>query len=131
MVSLIEQPYFILFPFMAPGHMNPMVDIGILLAQHGMMITIVTSPYNAVRFEKILTRATESGLPIQVVKLPVPCIEVGLPEGSENLDMLSSLDLFLKFIKVIDMLQEPVRKLLEELTPRPSCLISDMCFVLQ
>ncbi|GLT92265.1 hypothetical protein SLE2022_101110 [Rubroshorea leprosula] len=127
MGSLIEQPHFILFPFMAPGHINPMVNIGMLLAQHSVMITIVTSPYNAVRFQKILTRATESELPIQVVKLPVPCIEVGLLEGSENLDMLSSLDLLLKFIKAIDMLQEPVQKLLGELTPRPSCLISDMC----
>ncbi|GKV30446.1 hypothetical protein SLEP1_g39254 [Rubroshorea leprosula] len=89
---------------MALSHMNPMVDIGMLLAQHGVMITIVTSSYNAVRFEKILTRATESGLPIQVVKLPVPYIEVGLPEGSENLDMLPCLDLLLKFIKAIDML---------------------------
>ncbi|GLT57828.1 hypothetical protein SLA2020_307730 [Shorea laevis] len=129
MGSLIEQPHLILFPFMAPGHMNPMVDIGMLLAQHGVMITIVTSPYNARRFEKILTCATESRFPIQVVKLPVPCIEVGLPESSENLDMLSSLDLLLKFIKAIDMLQEPIQILLEELTPWPSCLISDV-FVL-
>ncbi|KAG2289668.1 hypothetical protein Bca52824_049272 [Brassica carinata] len=39
--------HFVLFPFMAQGHMIPMVDIARLLAQRGVTITIVTTPYNA------------------------------------------------------------------------------------
>ncbi|KAF2565755.1 hypothetical protein F2Q68_00024298 [Brassica cretica] len=45
--------HFVLFPFMAQGHMIPMVDIARLLAQRGVIITIVTTPYNAGRFKNV------------------------------------------------------------------------------
>ncbi|CAA7041978.1 unnamed protein product [Microthlaspi erraticum] len=32
------------------------------------------------------------------------------------------------FLKAVNKLEEPVQKLMEEMTPRPSCLISDMSF---
>ncbi|KFK36554.1 hypothetical protein AALP_AA4G138700 [Arabis alpina] len=119
--------HFVLFPFMAQGHMIPMVDIARLLAQRGVIITIVTTPQNAARFKNVLSRAIDSGLPINVVQVKFPHEEAGLTEGQENLDLLNSMELMIPFFKAVNKLEEPVQKLIEEMRPRPSCLISDMC----
>ncbi|XP_010516904.1 PREDICTED: UDP-glycosyltransferase 73C1-like [Camelina sativa] len=119
--------HFVLFPFMAQGHMIPMVDIARLLAQRGVTITIVTTPQNAARFKNVLSRAIQSGLPISLVQIKFPSQESGLSEGHENLDMLDSLGESLTFFQAINMLGEPVEKLLKEFQPRPSCIIADMC----
>ncbi|OMO81851.1 UDP-glucuronosyl/UDP-glucosyltransferase [Corchorus capsularis] len=112
---------------MASGHMIPMVDIASLLAQRGMIVTIVTSPLNAGKIEKTVTRAMESGLDIRLVQIQFPCKEVGLPEGCESVDMLLSNSEFTKFHTAANLMEEAVMKLFEELTPRPNCIISDMC----
>ncbi|CAH8356887.1 unnamed protein product [Eruca vesicaria subsp. sativa] len=119
--------HFVLFPFMAQGHMIPMVDIARLLAQRGVTITIVTTPHNAERFKNVLNRAIESGLPINVVHVKLPYQEAGLPEGQDNIDSLDSMEFMVPFFKAANMLEEPVMKLLEEMKPRPSCLVSDFC----
>ncbi|KAJ0258923.1 UDP-glycosyltransferase 73C3 [Hirschfeldia incana] len=119
--------HFVLFPFMAQGHMIPMVDIARLLAQHGVTITIVTTPHNAERFKNVLNRAMEAGLPINVVHVKLPFQEAGLPEGKENYDSLDSKELMVPFFKMVNMVEEPVMKLVEEMKTRPSCLICDLC----
>ncbi|KAG2326602.1 hypothetical protein Bca52824_009330 [Brassica carinata] len=119
--------HFVLFPFMAQGHMIPMVDIARLLAQRGVTITIVTTPHNASRFKNVLSRAIESGLPIKVAHVKFPSQETGLLEGKENIDLLDSIEQMIPFCKAVNMLEEPVQKLMEEMSPPPSCLISDMC----
>ncbi|XVF41670.1 hypothetical protein PTKIN_Ptkin01aG0298500 [Pterospermum kingtungense] len=129
MATQSDRLHFVLFPFMAQGHMIPMVDAAKLLAQQGMIITIVTTPHNAARFKTILDRAIQSGLSIRLVQIPFPCVESGLPEGCENFDMLPSLGLALKFFQAANKLEEPVQKLLEELRPRPSCIISDVLLI--
>ncbi|XP_010516905.1 PREDICTED: UDP-glycosyltransferase 73C4 [Camelina sativa] len=118
--------HFVLFPFMAQGHMIPMVDIARLLAQRGATVTIVTTRYNAGRFENVLSRAVESGLPINIVHVKFPYEEVGLPKGKENIDSLDSMELMVPFFKAVNMLQDPVVKLMEEMESRPSCIISDL-----
>ncbi|KAK6778491.1 hypothetical protein RDI58_025209 [Solanum bulbocastanum] len=92
------QPHFVLFPFMAQGHMIPMMDIARLLAQRGVIITILTTHLNANRFKKVVDRAVEIGLKIQVVHLYFPSLEAGLPEGCENFDMLPSMEFGVKFL---------------------------------
>lgn len=126
--QLAEQVHFVLFPLMAPGHMIPMVDIGKLLAQCGIKITILTTAHNSKRFSKTIARATESGLQIQLLELHFPCTEAGLPDGCENLDMLPSLDMAGKFFVAISMIRQEVEQIIEKLTPKPNCLISDMGF---
>uniref|UniRef100_A0A1J3GBG5 Glycosyltransferase n=1 Tax=Noccaea caerulescens TaxID=107243 RepID=A0A1J3GBG5_NOCCA len=118
--------HFVLFPYMAQGHMIPMVDIARLLAQRGVTTTIVTTPHNAGRFKNVLSRAIESGLPINMVHVKFPYQEAGLSEGQENLDLINSVGLMLSFIKTCNMLEEPVQKLMEEMSPPPSCMISDL-----
>lgn len=121
-----QQPHFVLIPLMAQGHMIPMIDIARVLAERGVMVSLVTTPYNASRFESCISRARDqSGLPISIVKIPFPCEQVGLPIGSENLDILPSRNLLRKFFKALSMLQEPLEKYLEEQKPQPWCIISD------
>ncbi|KAF7818690.1 UDP-glycosyltransferase 73C6-like [Senna tora] len=119
MASQEPQLHFVLFPMMAQGHMIPMIDIARILAQRNVTITIITTPQNAARFSPILARSLESGLQIPLVQLPLPCEEAGIPNGCENIDMLPSLGAAVSLF-------EAVEKVFEELTPRPSCIISDM-----
>jgi hypothetical protein len=127
MASEAQQLHFVLFPLMAQGHMIPMMDIAKLLAQRGVVVTVVTTTHNAARFEPSISRAIQSGLQIQVIPLHLPCEEAGIPEGCDNLDKLPSLQLAMNFFTSTTMLQKPVEKLFEEMAPRPSCIISDMC----
>uniref|UniRef100_A0A2N9GNP8 Glycosyltransferase n=1 Tax=Fagus sylvatica TaxID=28930 RepID=A0A2N9GNP8_FAGSY len=126
MASQSHQIHFVLFPLMAPGHMNPVMDIARLLAQRGVIITIITTPHNATRFKTLVARSVESGLQIHLIQLEFPS-EVGLPKGCENFDMLPSLGLAVDFFTAASLLQQPVEKLFEKLTPRPRCIISDVC----
>ncbi|KAH1106737.1 hypothetical protein J1N35_010505 [Gossypium stocksii] len=129
MGSLSDQPqsHFVLFPFMAQGHLIPMVDIGRLLAQRDVIITIVTTPHNAGRVQNTIARAIESGLPIRLVQLQFPGKEEGLQDGVENLDMLYSMEDFCNFFIAANKMEEAVQQLFEKLIPRPNCIISDMC----
>ncbi|KAL3575002.1 hypothetical protein D5086_023103 [Populus alba] len=122
-----DQLHFVLFPLMAQGHMIPMFDIAKMLARHGVIVTIVTTQLNAKRVAIPLARAAESGLQIKSVEIQLPCQEAGLPNEMENFDMLPSLGLGYELFMAANMLQEPVERLFEVLTPRPSCIISDMC----
>ncbi|KDO52535.1 hypothetical protein CISIN_1g011339mg [Citrus sinensis] len=123
-----QQPHFVLFPFLAQGHMIPMIDTARLLAQHGAAITIVTTPANAARFKTVVARAMQSGLPLQLIEIQFPYQEAGVPEGCENFDMLHSTDLVSNFFKSLRLLQLPLENLLKELTPKPSCIVSDTCY---
>ncbi|KAK4392142.1 UDP-glycosyltransferase 73E1 [Sesamum angolense] len=123
-----KEPHFVLLPFMAQGHMIPMVDIARLLAKRGLTITILTTPHNAGRFKSVIDRATGSGLNIHIFHLKFPSSEVGLPDGCENFDMLPSVDYAANFFTATAMLNEQVEEMLRQLKPPPSCLIADMCF---
>ncbi|KAK7245048.1 hypothetical protein RIF29_39878 [Crotalaria pallida] len=122
-----DQLHFVLFPFMAQGHMNPKMDIAKILVDHNVIVTVITTPRNAACFTPIFARYIESGFQIKFVELQFPSEEAGLPDGCENLDMLPSLDTALNIFIAASLLRQPVEKLFEELTPPPSCIISDMC----
>ncbi|ESW34803.1 hypothetical protein PHAVU_001G182600 [Phaseolus vulgaris] len=122
-----QQLHFVLFPLMAQGHMIPMVDIAKVLVRRNVIVTVVTTPNNAARFTSIFDRYVESGFQIRLVQLQFPCKEAGVPDGCENLDMIPSLGMAAGFFNATNLLRQPAEKLFEELTPAPSCIISDMC----
>ncbi|CAK9157690.1 unnamed protein product [Ilex paraguariensis] len=124
MASQNHQPHFVLIPLMSPGHLIPMVDMAKLLAQHGLIVTIVTTPLNTIRFKTTVDRAIESGCQIRLLDLKLPVVETGLPEGCENMDSLPSRKLIKNFFVASSMLQQPFERVFDELQPRPSCIIS-------
>ncbi|XP_058738086.1 UDP-glycosyltransferase 73C5-like [Vicia villosa] len=125
----INVPHFVLFPLIAQGHIIPMIDIAKLLAQHGAIVTVFTTPKNASRFSSVLSRAVSSGLQINLVTLNFPSKQAGLPDGCENLDMVSiSQEIMYSFFHAFSLLQKPAEELFDKLSPRPSCIISDFCF---
>ncbi|XP_022982939.1 UDP-glycosyltransferase 73C6-like [Cucurbita maxima] len=119
-------PHFLLFPFMAQGHMIPMIDLAKLLAHRGAIVTIVVTTNNATRNHSVLSRAIDSGLHIRVVQLEFPWKEGGLPEGCDNVDLLPSLASMSTFFKAASLLYDPSEKLFLQLNPRPASIISDM-----
>ncbi|KAL0344681.1 UNVERIFIED_CONTAM: UDP-glycosyltransferase 73C1 [Sesamum radiatum] len=112
-----EEPHFVMLPFMAQGHMIPMVDIARLLAKRGLTITILTTPHNAGRFKSVVDRAISSGLNIHIFQLKFPSSQAGLPDGCENFDMLPSVDYATKFFAATAMLNEQVEEMLRQLKP--------------
>ncbi|CAI9780191.1 unnamed protein product [Fraxinus pennsylvanica] len=120
-----EMLNIVLIPLMAPGHMIPMVDMAKNFAEHGILVTIVTTPLNAIRFTSVIDRAISSGLPIQLLQLRFPCEEAGLPIGCENADALPSYKLIRNLFSAAKMLQKPLEQTLKGLKPAPSCIICD------
>ncbi|KAL4560466.1 hypothetical protein LXL04_032618 [Taraxacum kok-saghyz] len=117
--------HFVLFPLMAQGHLIPMVDMARLLAQHGSIVTIITTPINANRFKSTINRAIKANLRIQVLELQLPLAEVGLPEGCESFDLLPKAAQAMNMFTAMAMLENPAEKLLHDLSPPPNCIISD------
>lgn len=116
-----ETLHFLLVPHIGPGHTIPMIDMAKLLAkQPNVMVTIATTPLNAVRYG-----VTKAELPFRFLELPFPTAEAGLPEGCEMTDKIPSVDLVPNFLAAIDMLQQKLEERFGMLKPRPNCIISD------
>ncbi|KAI3993594.1 hypothetical protein MKX01_002607 [Papaver californicum] len=109
--------HFVLFPLMQQGHMIPMIDMARLFAERGIIVTVVTTPANSLRFKNVVDRSVESGLPIR-----------RLPEGCENMDALPLPEWAIKFLNATTSSQEPFEQAFVDLEPVPRCIISDMAF---
>ncbi|XP_010924280.1 UDP-glycosyltransferase 73C1-like [Elaeis guineensis] len=120
--------HFVFVPFLAQGHMLPMIDLAHLLAKRGVLATVITTPFNASRIKNTIDRAGEAGLPIRFVPLRFPCAEAGLPEGCENVDVIPSANLAKNFFAATSLLGPPLETYLrEQQQPYPSCIVSDFC----
>ncbi|XP_058212751.1 UDP-glycosyltransferase 73D1 [Rhododendron vialii] len=127
MASSSNQLHFVFVPLLAQGHMIPMIDMARFFAGNGVITTLVTTPHNASRFGSTIHRAINSGLPIQLLEIPFPGQEMGLPPGCENLDSVPSRHLIKNFYSAMDKLQQPLEKYLEKQKLPPSCIVSDKC----
>ncbi|KAG2666359.1 hypothetical protein I3760_15G055200 [Carya illinoinensis] len=114
-----------MIPLMSPGHIIPMTDMARLLAQRGVIITIVTTTVNATRLRPIIGCAVESGLPIQLVQLQLPLHEVGLPEGCESIDSIPSRGLIRNFFVAVSKLKHPIEELLDDMESSSNCILAD------
>ncbi|PSR99796.1 UDP-glucose flavonoid 3-O-glucosyltransferase [Actinidia chinensis var. chinensis] len=126
MDSKHEKLHVIFLPYMAPGHMMPMVDIARLFAAHGVHVTIITTTMNAKRFEATINRDVTAGRHITLEILPFPSTEAGLPEGCENLSNTPTPEMTIRLFHAINTLQPQIEKLLHE--SRPNCIFSDVLF---
>ncbi|KAM0045561.1 putative trans-zeatin O-beta-D-glucosyltransferase [Helianthus debilis subsp. tardiflorus] len=120
-----NQLHFLIIPLGSPGHYIPTIDMAKLLAQHGVRVTIVTTPVNALRFGSILDQAIESGLPICFLEFSFPYKEFGIPEGCESIDDLPSLGLASALMQAYRSIQTQIEQYIEKLDPRPNCMLAD------
>lgn len=115
------------FPMMAQGHLLPTLDMTRLFAARGVKTTIITTPLNAPLFTKTIERSKQnlrSQIHLQIIKFPFA--EVGLPEGLENLDLVTSQENHRKFFAAMALLQNPLELLIQQ--HRPHCLVADLFF---
>ncbi|KAK9079336.1 hypothetical protein SSX86_001007 [Deinandra increscens subsp. villosa] len=118
------QLHFLIIPLGSPGHYIPTIDLAKLLAQHGVRVTIVTTPVNALRFGSILDQAIQSGLPISFLEFQLPYMKFGIPEGCESIDDLPDTGLAHGLFLAHSSLQQEVEEYIEKLDHRPNCILS-------
>ncbi|XP_020251592.1 scopoletin glucosyltransferase-like [Asparagus officinalis] len=118
--------HILLFPFMAQGHILPMLDMAKLFAVRGLKATILTTPANSPLFQPSIDRANGSGYsyPIQLHLIPFPSGS-GLPEGCENMSFVPS-HLKPNFFEATRMLREPFDQVLRGLLP--DCVVTGAFF---
>ncbi|KAL9237997.1 hypothetical protein vseg_012480 [Gypsophila vaccaria] len=122
-----NQLHMIFLPYMAPGHMMPMIEIArIFVAQGGIKATIITTPGNASRFENTINRDNGLAQLITFLTIPLPAKEVGLPEGCENLVSAQTRETTFKLFRAIEMLQPKLETMIVE--NRPDCIVSDYLY---
>ncbi|XP_021752962.1 scopoletin glucosyltransferase-like [Chenopodium quinoa] len=122
-----DQPHIFFLPFLAPGHMIPSMDMVRLFATRGLKTTIVTTPANLHYFAKAIEINTQSSsIKIDLLTIKFPSEEVGLPKGCENFDCVTTPEMFHKFLKAVDLLQQPFTNLMEKY--HPTCLVADIFF---
>lgn len=119
--------HFVVIPYMAQGHMIPLVDISRLLSQRqDVTVSIITTTQNVAKIKTSLS-SSSSFTTINIVEVIFPSQQAGLPEGCENIDKLDSMADMMKFFDAANSLEEQVEKAMEEMVqPRPSCIIGDM-----
>ncbi|CAK8577458.1 unnamed protein product [Lathyrus sativus] len=114
------------FPFMGHGHMIPAIDMAKLFASKGVKTTIVTTPLNKPTISKAIQHFKNHSNNIHIQTINFPCVEVGLPEGCENLDLVPSPLEAPAFFKATRLMQEPFEELL--LQQQPHAIVADMFF---
>ncbi|XP_059652920.1 scopoletin glucosyltransferase-like [Cornus florida] len=115
------------FPLMAQGHMLPIIDLAKLFAARGVRATMITTPLNVPIFTRAIQRSESlSTNMITIRAITFPAKEAGLPEGLENLDLVTTPELHIKFFHAINLLQQPLEQLLQEC--HPNGLVADRFF---
>ncbi|KDP24997.1 hypothetical protein JCGZ_23980 [Jatropha curcas] len=128
MDSESNQLHIFLFPLLAPGHMLPMLDIARLFAARGVKTTIITTPVNAPRFTKSIQKIPDLATTqlINLKAINFPSEKAGLPEGLENLDLVSNQETHSRFFDALSLLQEPLEEAIKEL--HPQAIVADLFF---
>ncbi|KAE8812163.1 Cytokinin-O-glucosyltransferase 1 [Hordeum vulgare] len=120
--SIILAAHFVLVPLIGQGHTIPMSDLACLLAGRGARVSLVATPANAARLQGVADMARRDMLRLEIVELPFPPADDGLPPGST-----ASIDSFLRLFLDLYRLAGPLEAYLQALPRRPSCIISDAC----
>ncbi|KAL6218873.1 hypothetical protein ACLB2K_012080 [Fragaria x ananassa] len=121
-----QQLQIVFLPYMAHGHTLPLIDIAKLFASHGSKSTIITTPFNAPLISKSIESSKSLGLEIDLLVIKFPSNEVGLPEGIENANLATTLEMKEKLYKASKLLAPQVEHILEQY--HPHCLVADSLY---
>ncbi|XP_071722208.1 scopoletin glucosyltransferase-like [Rutidosis leptorrhynchoides] len=124
MDSESHQLHIFFFPFMAPGHMIPMIDMAKMFAMRGCKSTLIATPHDEPTFLRSIAKTKDSGFNINVVTVTLPLKDVGLPEDCGSLSKITTMEMRMTFIRAVMMLDRQIELLIEKLAP--DCLISDI-----
>ncbi|KAK3412346.1 hypothetical protein EUGRSUZ_I01125 [Eucalyptus grandis] len=124
MGSESHQLHIFFFPFMAPGHMIPMIDMAKMFAMRGCKSTLIATPHDEPTFLRSIAKTKDSGFDINVVTVTLPLKDVGLPEDCGSLSKITTMEMRMTFIRAVMMLDRQIELLIEKLAP--DCLISDI-----
>ncbi|KAK7395040.1 hypothetical protein VNO78_15582 [Psophocarpus tetragonolobus] len=116
----------IFLPFPTPGHFIPMVDTARVFAKHGVSVTIITTPANALTFQKAVDNDITCGYRIRAQVIPFPAAKVGLPDGVENIKDGTSPEILGKIYHGISMLKDQIELLFQDL--QPDCIVTDIMY---
>ncbi|KAK7395036.1 hypothetical protein VNO78_15578 [Psophocarpus tetragonolobus] len=119
-----QQLHVTFLPYPTPGHMNPMIDTARLFAKHGASVTIITTPANALTFQKAIDNDFSCGCHIRTQVVQFPAARVGLPDGVESIKDGTSIDMLVKISHGISMLKDQIVLLFQNL--QPDCIVTDM-----
>lgn len=115
---------------MAHGHMMPVLDMAKIFASRGLKATIITTPSNAsfcrTKIQTSKNMGKENIGDIELLLIRFPSSEVGLPDGCENLNQASSLEIQGKIFKATTFMETQFDNLVSE--HRPDFVIADMFF---
>nr|WGJ64308.1 UGT157 [Lysionotus pauciflorus] len=120
----MSQLHAFFVPFMAQGHMIPLVDMAKLFASRGVKVTIISTPFFAERIKATISQ--ESGMDIGLTVIRYPDPKSGLPDHVGSLDLVNTEELGSQFAKALGMMQEPFEELVQEF--KPDFIVSDMFF---
>jgi hypothetical protein len=115
--------HVVVFPYMAQGHTIPLLDIAKAFANHGLKITLITTPSNA----PFVFSKTSKHPNISLSIIPFPRVQE-LPQGCENTADLPSMALLAPFIEATKKMKQPFEGVLRDMIDdgcRPICVISD------
>ncbi|KAF9603610.1 hypothetical protein IFM89_037109 [Coptis chinensis] len=110
----------IFIPFLAPGHMIPMVNIARLFATHGVNATIITTTFASIQFHKAFTQELKSGNKITIHTV-LSEEESASPQGTTGEASFSKVT---DLIVLMAMLQPKIEQVIRQ--RRPHCIVSDM-----
>ncbi|WVZ79586.1 hypothetical protein U9M48_027151 [Paspalum notatum var. saurae] len=111
--------HVVIFPFMAKGHMLPLLHLATALsARLRLRVTLVTTPGN-VAFARSHLPAS-----VSLVALPFPPFPP-LPAGVESTDAVPCPSLHLTFLRATALLRRPFADFLAALPSPPLALVSD------
>ncbi|XP_029130503.1 soyasapogenol B glucuronide galactosyltransferase-like [Cajanus cajan] len=113
-------------PYPTPGHMIPMVDTARLFAKHGVSVTIITTPANALTFQMAIDSDFNCGYHIRTQVVPFPAAQLGLPDGVENIKDSTTPEILGKISHGISMLKDQIELLFQDL--QPDCIVTDFCY---
>ncbi|GJX45664.1 hypothetical protein Tco_0262340, partial [Tanacetum coccineum] len=124
MVTTGNNLHVVFLPYLAQGHMIPLVHAARLFASCGVRSTIVTTVQNDHNIQTSLDHDIARGYPICVNTINFPASEVGLPSGIENLGSCPTREMAWKIIQGVMLLQTPMELMIRDLVP--DCIFSDI-----